>query len=387
MTPFGNCLFGNLSVIVMDTRALTVVLLPKIMRVAPQYFGTAILSLAALTSACAQTTPVEAQVDPSQAYSSTIANSSVPANSPAQSLSETAIPTSAVQQLLAFQDSDVKFALSDLMNLLRDRRHEGWVLTAYPDPKTHRPLIGAGFSLDLAAREHLQHDPLNPHPFLEPSSAELWQAAGLDAERLTRILDQYEDHLADWSARRYRSKIKTLPPEITNEEATLLLRVSSIQAIYNAKAYCRNFDQLTASQQIALSQLVYQMGINLEEFDQFLGLINDGFASGPAGATTTLHNNRETDPAYWSTVQQSLIQSQWARSYRTRAVSVIAMLDPKYLHSPGAAERGVSAELRPASAHRRRSRSVASRQLASYSAHSGKAPRKRTVGTRKKQRA
>jgi hypothetical protein len=58
---------------------------------------------------------------------------------------------------------------------------------AYPDLKTGHPLIGAGFNLDLPAREHPQRDPFNPHPFLEPSSAELWQAAGLDPERLRTI--------------------------------------------------------------------------------------------------------------------------------------------------------------------------------------------------------
>jgi hypothetical protein len=57
-----------------------------------------------------------------------------------------------------------------------------------------------------------------------------------------------------------------LTPQITDEEATLLLRVSAIQAIYNARAYCRNFDQLTGAQQMGLSQLVYQMGVNLDEF-------------------------------------------------------------------------------------------------------------------------
>ena len=76
--------------------------------------------------------------------------------------------------LEGFRDSDVKFDLNELLDLLRDHRHEGWVLAAYPDPKTGQPLIGAGFSLDLPARAHPQLDPLNPHPFLEPSSAEIF---------------------------------------------------------------------------------------------------------------------------------------------------------------------------------------------------------------------
>ena len=62
-------------------------------------------------------------------------------------------------------DSDVKFDLRNLMEILRDRRHEGWVLAAYPDPKTGHPLIGAGFSLDLPERAHPQPDQLNPHAF------------------------------------------------------------------------------------------------------------------------------------------------------------------------------------------------------------------------------
>src|ERR1700761_4374232 len=105
-----------------------------------------------------------------------------PSTIPAQIAKTTAQVATAsvdVDRLLAFHESDVKFKVEQLMEILRDKRHEGWVLTAYPDPKTAQPLIGAGFSLDLPAREHLQHDLLNPNVFLEPSSADLWQAAGL----------------------------------------------------------------------------------------------------------------------------------------------------------------------------------------------------------------
>jgi hypothetical protein len=272
--------------------------------------------------------------------------------------------TPAVQLLEDFKGSEVKFELSDLMDLLRDRRHEGWVLAAYPDPKTGRPLIGAGFSLDLPAREHPQRDHLNPHPFLEPSSAELWQAAGLDQEKLQRILEQYKDHLATWNKKRYRNKIRTLTPQIRDDEATLLLRIAAIQAIFNARAYCRNFDLLTSQQQMALSQLVYQMGVNLEEFSQFLTLINDGSGADPAS-----NNVAATDREYWKTVQQSLIQSQWARLYRSRAISVIAMLDPQYVENPVRAEQSVGATLRPAVVHRRRARSAPANQLASNTRH------------------
>ena len=100
--------------------------------------------------------------------------------------------STAPRPLFDFQDSDIKFSLSSMMNTLRDSRHEGWVLAAYPDPKTSRPLIGAGFGLDVATTEHPQRDPLNPHPFIEPSTAQLWQAAGLDSARLQAILDQFD---------------------------------------------------------------------------------------------------------------------------------------------------------------------------------------------------
>ena len=87
-----------------------------------------------------------------------------------------------MEPLVDFKSSEIKFNLQTLMNTLRDTRHEGWVLAAYPDPKTSRPLIGAGFSLDLEARQHIQRDPLNPYMFLEPSSAQLWEAAGLEPQ-------------------------------------------------------------------------------------------------------------------------------------------------------------------------------------------------------------
>ena len=231
------------------------------------------------------------------------------------------------------------------MNTLRDTRHEGWVLAAYPDPKTSRPLIGAGFSLDVAAREHPQTDALNPHPFLEPSSAQLWQAAGLDPARLQGILDQYDRDLETWEKKKFRSKIRThdLTPQLTDEEATQLLRISAVQAAYNARAYCRFFDQLTASQQMALTQLVFQMGVNLEEFTQFRAAINDielynaMNSAGPQNAT-----------AQWKMVESTLTQSQWARHYSDRAIAVIAMFNPNYASNPALAEREVRAVLRPA---------------------------------------
>jgi hypothetical protein len=285
----------------------------------------------------------------------------------------------AVQLLESFQPSDVKFDIEDLMNILRDRRHEGWVLAAYPDPKTGRPLIGAGFSLDLPARDHPQHDALNPRPFLEPSSAELWTAAGLDSQRLDQILADYQSRLDTWSTRKYRSQIRTLPPQISDADANLLLRVAAIQAIYNAKAYCRNFDQLSASQQMGLTQLVYQMGVNLEEFTQFLGLINTDSLPAPAVRNVSAEN-----AAYWRSVQLSLTQSQWARLYRSRAISVIAMLDPRYNENPTIAERRVGATLRPAVAHRRGGRARASTELASTHKNPGTHRATRARHTRKR---
>ena len=322
------------------------------------------------------------------------------------------MPALTVQPLLDFKDSDVKFAVRDLMGILEDNRHEGWVLVAYPDPKTRRPLIGAGFSLDLPEREHLQRDPLNPHPFLEPSSAELWQAAGLDPERLQNVLSEFRQRMAAArSPRTYRKRMGMLAPQVSDQEATRLMRIAVIQAIYNARGYCRDFDSLTASQQMALSQLVYQMGVNLEEFSGFLKLINSRAGGGAAtestaasGAAIDSGSNAaegassaessvapaaagNADPEYWDTVQRSLMQSQWARVYRARAVSVIAMLDPQYTVDPAIAERRVSAVLRPAVAHGRKRRSAAGHAVLASSKSPGAAAGHKTRRARAKRKA
>src|ERR1019366_254760 len=260
----------------------------------------AIIFIAALSGAAqtplAQPIDIEDHVQPP---------ANVPRIAPNELRAESAAAAPVIQSLFDFKDSDVKFALPDLLETLRDRKHEGWVLAAYPDPKTSRPLIGAGFSLDLPAREHPQRDLLNPHPFLEPSSAELWQAAGLDPDRLQKILARYDDRMSAWNKKRFRKQIKSLNPDIGDDDATQLLRISAIQAIYNARAYCRNFDSLTASQQMAMSQLVYQMGVNLEEFGKFLGLINRD-SDGPSVMNETAND----DAGYWKAVQLSLTQSQ-----------------------------------------------------------------------------
>jgi hypothetical protein len=272
--------------------------------------------------------------------------------------------SSPLQPLLDFKDSDIKFNLGSLMSTLRDTEHEGWVLAVYPDPKTSRPLIGAGFSLDLPVREHPQTDPLNSTPFLEPSSAQLWQAAGLDAARLHAILNQFDEDLAAWTKRNFQRKIRThdLTPDLTEEQATQLLRISAIQAVHNARAYCREFDRLTGPQQMALSQLVFQMGVNLEEFTHFLGAINSDPAYRDA---SLLPGETETDAQHWKNVQSMLIQSDWARRYSTRAVAVIAMFDPNYDNNPWEAERKVRAQVHPLYAHHHSKRRAASVKTAS----------------------
>jgi hypothetical protein len=268
-----------------------------------------------------------------------------PAGIPAQiakTTAEEAAVSPGVERLLAFHESEIKFDVEQLMDLLRDKQHEGWVLTAYPDPKTAQPLIGAGFSLDLPAQEHAQRDPLNPNQFLEPSSAELWQAAGLAPERLDTILSEFHGRLDELSKHGFRAQMTKMEPEITPTDANALLRVGIIQAAINARAYCRYFDTLTASQQMGMTQLVYQMGVNLDEFTTFLGLMNRQNTD-ELGNTITVRPSAE----YWRDVQKSLVESQWARLYRARATAVIAMFDPRYETGPVGAERRVSAVLRP----------------------------------------
>jgi hypothetical protein len=348
------------------------------MRVSPRqlvFLLFAILCVGPWVGAAGQTLPEAAAPLPSAAPPIASSDTEPPR-------SQLAKESSAVELLRSFNDADVKFDLRALMEILRDRRHEGWVLAAYPDPRTGHPLIGAGFTLDLPARAHSQPDLLNPHPFLEPSSADLWRAAGLEPDRLQSILDQYSDRFSVWKKKRFRQKIRTLTPQITDDDATLLLRIAAIQAIYNARAYCRNFDQMSASQQMALSQLVYQMGVNLARFDEFLSLLNDGKPAQVADAS--LESPASGDLEYWRTVQHSLMQSQWAKLYRTRAIAVIAMLDPAYADSPAAAELRVGATLRPAVVHRRRGRSASLNQIASNSGRSRSTARKKKARAKRR---
>jgi len=270
-------------------------------------------------------------------------------------------PTPSLQPLLDFRNADIKFNMQGLMDLLRDRNHEDWVLAAYPDPNTELPLIGAGFSLEVAAIEHPQLDPINPNEFLEPSSAQLWQAAGLDAEQLNQILEEFNHYMETWGTKGYRRRIRahTLRPQLTEEQATRLLRISAIQAIVNAKAYCRNFDQLSGPAQMALTQLAFQMGVNLGEFVEFLSELN-GDTSHPD--LFQPDGGIVTDAGHWKDVQNALIDSQWAKRYTIRAISVIAMFDPQYANSPHTAEAKVMAILPPPVPHRHK-RSAAHRSL------------------------
>lgn len=313
------------------------------------------------------------QVQPVQTPS-VVPSQTPPANSDSAPLSP------ALQILADFKESDIKFNLQSFTDMLRDRRHEGWVLAAYPDPKTNRPLIGAGFSLDVPETPHPQRDPLNPHPFIEPSSAQLWQAAGFEPERLQRILDQFNRHLETWGKKNYRKKIRlqALSPDLTEEEASQLLRISAIQAIQNAKAYCRDFDQLTASQQMALSHLVFQMGVNLEEFVHFLGEINPQESAQSEGATDEIQ--------HWKTVQSMLMESQWAKLYTGRAATVIAMFDPNYSQDPEGMVRRVEATIHPVGRHHRNRQSARVLRVRNSVNRSGKMSSKRHAVSKQKRK-
>lgn len=336
--------------------------------------GTGLFAVGQSTPAAVPANPPVAPASPAQDDASqAIPVPSTISVAVAQATAEVGALPGAVQTLLSFRPEDVKFDVNDLMGILSDRRHEGWVLAAYPDPKTGQPLIGAGFSLDLPERVHAQRDPLNPHAFLEPSSADLWRAAGLDPAKLSGILDEFYARQAAWSKRTFRKHIFTLEPQISDDEANALVRIGIVQAIDNAKAYCRYFDRLTSSQQMAMTQLVYQMGVNLEEFSNFLTMINRDDAypqDANAGITSDAH--------FWRDVQLSLVQSQWARLYRARATSVIAMLNPQYSDDPAGAEHSIAAILHPA-----RHRGRATLRAASYTRRRNTAARKRARRTRK----
>jgi len=375
-----------------------------------QPFAIGLVGLALQVPVFAQDTPgtaptpaIEQKDVPDQAVIAARATPDVAPNA-AVAASAAVAPNAAVRMLEEFKESDVKFDVNELVDILRDRRHEGWVLAAYPDPRTSQPLIGAGFSLDLPERPHAQPDSLNPHSFLEASSADLWEAAGFDPGRLNDILNVFYERRRKWSKRAWRRQLYSLPAQISDDEAVQLVRVGAIQAIYNARAYSRNFDQMNGPQQMAMAQLVYQMGLNLQHFNAFLSMINPDGVGVPQNAEPVAQS-AETDsamfaqavteaadapagmdqsPEYWLSVQKSLMGSQWAHKYRTRAISVIAMLDPAYGDDPTAAEQRVGAVLRPAVVHRRGRHGVV-RQVSAAKHHSKSGKAKRTA-TRAKSR-
>jgi hypothetical protein len=100
-----------------------------------------------------------------------------------------------------------------------------------------------------------------------------------------------------------------------------------------------------------------------------------------------LESTPSADREYWRSVQHTLMQSQWAKLYRTRAVAVIAMLDPTYADNPATAERVVSATLHPAVAHRHRNRQASLNQVSSNSGNSRAGGRRKKSHTHAKRRA
>jgi hypothetical protein len=120
---------------------------------------------------------------------------------------------------------------------------------------------------------------------------------------------------------------------------------------------------------MALSQLVFQMGTNLEQFVQFLDALND---NDNARELAQLDGYMESYPEHWKTVEGTLIDSQWARRYSGRAAAVIAMFDPEYSRGPNEAEQRIEATLRPPASPRPRSRSTATLRVASYSKRSSR---------------
>ncbi|HET6207760.1 MAG TPA: hypothetical protein VFD98_13185, partial [Terracidiphilus sp.] len=102
------------------------------MKALQAHIGVAFLSLSMAVTLSAQAPAVAPAPDATVPGQTAVAPD--PADAPAIPVPTT--NTAAVQLLEDFKLADVKFSLDDLMDVLRDRRHEGWVLAAYPDPKT-----------------------------------------------------------------------------------------------------------------------------------------------------------------------------------------------------------------------------------------------------------
>jgi hypothetical protein len=86
-----------------------------------------------------------------------------------------------------------------------------------------------------------------------------------------------------------------------------------------------------------------------------------------------------TDREHWWTVQSTLIDSQWARRYTVRASTVIAMFDTDYNQEPVASEQRIAAILRPPVEVRPKPRTTATLRAVSYTKHSGRTHRRKTV--------
>lgn len=137
---------------------------------------------------------------------------------------------------------------------------------------------------------------------------------------------------------------------------------------------------------MALSHLVYQIGVNLVRFDDFLSLLNDG-APARALAADAPQDALASDRDYWLSVQHTLMQTQWARHYRARAIAVIAMLDPAYDDDPNSAEHLVGASLRPAVLYRHRGHVTSLSAVSTRSSGPHAGGHKRKARSRAKRRA
>jgi GH24 family phage-related lysozyme (muramidase) len=262
-----------------------------------------------------------------------------------------------IEQLRLIGDADMGFDRNDLIRRLN--HFESMVLTAYPDPKTHLPLIGAGFSLRIAPKPpHVQIDTSNPVQFIEPQPKDLWVAAGLDPKRFDDILTQFDKNARAMGYNKLHAAAvnKRLPADISPEEADRLTHVAIQQSVHNAWAYYSKdkYSALKPSQKEALAHMVFQMGVNLEGFVTFLNKLNDNHLR--SSKPSPEHALEAADAAggdFWETLQRSMIHSKWFKMYRkdnnahkyheSRAIAVLAMLDPHYENDPDLAERKVLA--------------------------------------------
>jgi GH24 family phage-related lysozyme (muramidase) len=232
-----------------------------------------------------------------------------------------------------FKHSAIKFRLESLMAGLSEK--EGWMSIAYPDSSAKGiPTIGMGFNLSIEGRPRDDADPYQNGgwPRKDPSAQELWKIAGLPEEKLKDVMANFEERNKRWHGRQAAFKfLDHFEHDITRHEAHKLLYVSARQAVYNAMAYAKDFPDMNGAQQMAMAQIVYQMGTKLEGFKDFLGEINN----------TSYHQQPELAEAHWRAVQSELIKSDWYRNHTTRATKVIAMFDPQYRADAKKAQKNV----------------------------------------------